>query len=371
MTEKMNVGVIGCGKISHVYLQAPRTFDILNIVACADIDMERARAQANRYSIPEAVTVEQLLADPKIELVINLTIPKVHAEVGLAVIQAGKSLYTEKPLAISREQADRLLEAAKLQGVRIGCAPDTFLGGGLQTCRQLIDEGAIGEPIAANAFMMNHGMEHWHPDPDFFYQPGAGPLFDMGPYYLTALITLIGPIRQVAGIAKTTFSKRTISSEPKYGNTIAVNTPTHIDGLLDFENGAAGVLVTSFDVWAHHMPYIEVYGTEGTLNVPNPNTFGGPVLLRRRNESVWQDVSLTHLYTENSRGIGVADMAYALRANRPNRASGEMAYHVLDTMQAMLEASVEGNHRLLASTCTRPEPLVSGTLEMSWDGNER
>jgi predicted dehydrogenase len=367
MTERMNIGVIGCGKISNVYLQAPRIFDILNIVACADIDMERARVQAERYSIPKALTVEQLLADPEIELVINLTIPKVHAEVGLAVIQAGKSLYNEKPLAITREQAARMMESAKSRGVRIGCAPDTFLGGGLQTCRQLIDEGAIGEPVAANAFMMNHGMEHWHPDPDFFYQPGAGPLFDMGPYYITTLISLIGPIRQVAGIARTTFPERTITSEPKFGNTITVNTPTHIAGLLDFANGATGVLVTSFDVWPHHMPYIEVYGTEGSLSVPNPNTFDGPVLLIRKGEREWRNIALTHMYTENMRGIGVADMAYALRAGLPNRASGELAYHVLDTMQSILVASTEGKHQQITSSCTRPDPLVPGTLAMSWE----
>jgi predicted dehydrogenase len=370
MTEKMNIGVIGCGKISHVYLQAPRIFEILNIVACSDIDMDRARAQAERYAIPKALTVEQLLADPEIELVINLTIPKAHAQVGMAVIQAGKSLYNEKPLAITREQADLMMQAAQLRGVRIGCAPDTFLGGGLQTCRQLIDEGAIGEPVAANAFLMNHGMEHWHPDPDFYYRPGAGPLFDMGPYYLSTLILLIGPIRQVTGIAKTTFPERTITSEPKSGSVITVNTPTHIASLLEFANGATGVLVTSFDVWSHHMPYIEVYGTEGTLSVPNPNTFGGPVLLTHRNEREWHTIPLTHMYTENMRGIGVADMAYALRANRPNRpnrASGELAYHVLDTMQAILEASSAGKHQLLSSTCVRPAPLVPGTLAMSWE----
>src|SRR5437764_12388612 len=188
LIPKMNVGVIGCGNISRIYLQAPQTFGILNIVACADLDIERARAQAERYNIPSTCTVEELLANPEIELVINLTIPRAHAEVGMAVIAAGKSLYNEKPLALDRQQGRQLLEAAQAQEVRIGCAPDTFLGGGLQTCRKLIDKGMIGTPVAASAFMLNHGAEHWHPNPDFYYQPGGGPLFDMGPYYLTTLI---------------------------------------------------------------------------------------------------------------------------------------------------------------------------------------
>jgi predicted dehydrogenase len=358
--------VIGCGNISRIYLQAPQTFGILNIIACADLDMERARAQAERYNIPSACTVEELLANPQIELVINLTIPSVHAEVGMAVIQAGKSLYNEKPLAISREEGRQLLEAAYARGVRVGCAPDTFLGAGLQTCLQLINEGAIGTPIAANAFILSHGPERWHPDPEFFYQPGAGPLFDMGPYYLTALIALIGPIRQVTGMARVTFPERVITSEPKYGAKITVNTPTHIVGVMDFEGGAVGMLVTSFDVWSHQLPYIEIYGSEGTLSVPNPNIFGGLVRLRRAGEGEWSDIPLTHEYTKNSRGIGVADMAYAIRSGLPHRASGELAYHVLDTMQAILEASAEGKHIALTSTCNRPEPLPPGTLEMAW-----
>lgn len=367
--SRMHVGIIGCGKISSVYLQAPRTFDILDIIACSDLDMERARAQADRYAIPNALTVEELLAHPQIELVINLTIPRAHFEVGMAIIEAGKSLYTEKPLSLNREQGRQLLEMAHRQGVHVGGAPDTFLGAGLQTCRQLIDEGAIGTPVAANAFMMNHGAEHWHPDPDFFYQPGAGPLFDMGPYYLTALVTLLGPIRRVTGSAKTTFPERTVTSEAKYGAKIAVNTPTHIASVLDFASGATGVLVTSFDVWAHHMPFIEIYGTEGTLSLPDPNTFAGPVRLRRAGETEWHEIPLTHPYTTNSRGLGTADMAYGLRFGLSYRANGELTYHVLDTMQSIMEAATEGWHIELTSTCERPAPLPpEKTLAMAWEG---
>ncbi len=353
----VNVGVIGCGNISGIYLQAGTRFEILNIVACADLDMTRATAQAAKYHIPKACSVAELLADPAIEIVINLTVPQAHAEVALAALEAGKSVYNEKPLAIRREDARRILDLARSKGLLVGCAPDTFLGGGLQTCRKLIDQGAIGTPIGATAFMMGRGPESWHPNPDFFYQPGAGPMFDMGPYYLTALATLIGPVRRVTGSAQISFPERTITSQPLYGTTIVVNTPTHIAGVLDFAGGAVGTIITSFDVWASQLPRIEIYGSEGTLSVPDPNTFGGPVRIWRSTERAWQDVPLTHGYTENSRGIGVADMAYALRLGRPPRASGALAYHVLDIMHAIHDSSREGRHTELQSTCARPAPL--------------
>lgn len=362
---KTNVGIIGCGQISSIYLEAPRTFDLLNIVACADIDQSRAQAQAERYEIPKACSVEELLADPTIELVINLTIPKVHAEIGLATIEAGKAAYSEKPLAIDKAQGQALLEAARAKNLRVGCAPDTFLGGGLQTCIKLIDDGQIGTPIAATAFMLNHGPEHWHLDPDFFYQPGAGPMFDMGPYYLTALIAMLGPVRRVTGSTQISFPERTITSKPKYGTKITVNTPTHIAGIMDFASGAVGTIITSFDTWSHQLPRIEIYGTEGSLSVPDPNTFAGPVYIRRARDTQWNEVALTHGYTKNSRGIGVADMAHAMRSGRPHRANGEMAYHVLDIMQSFHDASREGKHIELTSQCRRPASLDPGTH--TWD----
>ncbi len=360
MTEPVKIGIIGCGNISGAYLQNGETFEILDIVACADIVLDRAREQAARYGVPKACSPDELLADPEIELVINLTIPAVHAEVGISAIEAGKHVYSEKPLAIEREDGLRLLQAAQAKGLRVGSAPDTFLGGGLQTCRKLIDDGEIGEPIGATAFMMGHGMEHWHPDPYFFYQPGAGPMFDMGPYYLTALAVLIGPVRRVTGSARITFPERTITSEPKYGQKIPVNTPTHIAGSMDYENGAVGTIITTFDVWASQLPRIEIYGTEGTLSVPDPNTFGGPVSIRRASEREWTQVPLTHDYTEQSRGIGVADMCHALRSGRQHRANGEMAYHVLDLMHAFHEASSESRHIQVESTYPRPAPLPLG-----------
>jgi len=364
---KTNVGVIGCGQISSIYLQAPGTFDILNIIACSDIDMNRARAQAERFNVPKVYSTEELLADPDIDIVLNLTIPRVHADIGLAAIEAGKSPYSEKPLAIHREQGKALLDAAHAKQLRVGCAPDTFLGGGIQTCIKLIDDGEIGTPVAATAFMMGHGPESWHADPDFFYQPGAGPMFDMGPYYLTALVAMLGPIRRVTGSARITFPERVITSQPKYGTKIKVNTPTHIAGIMDFVSGAVGTIVTSFDVWSHKLPRIEIYGTEGSLSVPDPNTFGGPVYIRRAQDQEWQEIPLTHGYTKNTRGIGLADMAHAMRSGRPHRASGELAYHVLDTMQAFIDSSRENRHIELTSTCNRPTPLDSGLHDWSKD----
>lgn len=363
--EKVNVGVIGCGTISSIYLEAPGKFEDLRMVACADLVLERAQAQAKRYGVPRVMTAEELLADPEIDLVLNLTVPAVHAEIELAVLAAGKAVYSEKPLGITREQGRKVLEASQARQRLVGCAPDTFLGGGLQTCIKLINEGAIGTPIGATAFMLCHGHESWHPDPGFYYQPGGGPLFDMGPYYLTALIAMLGPVRRVTGSTRTTFSERVITSQPRAGSVITVQTPTHIAGILDFASGAIGTILTSFDVWSHRLPHIEVYGTEGTLITPDPNGFGGPVVVRRAQDSTWQEVELTHPLTTNSRGVGVADMAQAMRAGRAPRASGELAYHVLDILEAIHEASQEGRHIELKSTCARPDPLPPGSHRTS------
>jgi len=360
MNRKTPIGIIGCGNISSIYLKAPRLFDILQVVACADIDMERARRQAEQYGVPKVCSVEELLADPEVEIVVNLTIPNAHAEVALAAIAAGKAVYSEKPLAIKRADGKAILEAAHAKQVRVGNAPDTFLGGGFQTCIQLINDGQIGTPVAATAFKLNHGMEWWHPDPYFFYQPGAGPLFDIGPYYLTALIAMMGPIRRVTASTQITFPERTVTSEPKYGTKIPVNTPTHIAGIMEFASGAVGTMITSFDVWHHHLPFIEIYGTEGTLSTPDPNRFDGPVYIRQAQDETWREVPLTRGYTSNSRGIGIADMAYAMRSGRLHRANGDMAYHVLDIMESFMQSATEGRHITLTSTCTRPEPLHPG-----------
>ncbi|MCY3022506.1 MAG: Gfo/Idh/MocA family oxidoreductase [Planctomycetota bacterium] len=358
--KRTKIGVIGCGNISGIYCKAGQRFHNLEIVACADLDAARAKAKAEEFKIPNACSVSELLQNPDIEIVLNLTIPKAHAQVTLAALEAGKHAYTEKPLAVTREDGHEILRLAERRKLRVGSAPDTFLGAGLQTCRKLIDDGWIGEPIGATAFFMSHGPEDWHPDPEFVYQPGAGPLFDMGPYYLTALIGLIGPVRRVSGSARVTFPERMITSQPKYGTMMKVNTPTYLAGVLDFANGAIGTLVTTFDVWSAEVPRIEIYGTAGSLSVPDPNSFGGPVRVRRAKADHWAELPLLFPYAENSRGLGVADMASALRSGRPNRASGEMAYHVLDIMHAVLDASQTGRHVQLSSTCMKPAALPLG-----------
>jgi len=364
--QKTRIGIIGCGNISGIYLKAAQMFEILEVKACADLIMERARAKAQEFGI-KACTVEELLADPEIQIVVNLTIPKAHAEVGLAALRAGKSIYNEKPFAVTREDGKRMLEIAASKDLRVGCAPDTFMGGGIQTCRKLIDDGFIGEPVAATAFMMGHGPEGWHPDPEFFYQVGGGPMFDMGPYYLTALINLLGPVRRVTGSARISFPERTITSQPKFGKKIKVEIPTHVAGIMDFASGAVGTIITSSDVWAAELPCIEIYGSEGTLSVPDPNTFWGPVRAHRAGDKEWKEVPLTHGYTMQARSIGVADMAYALRSGRPHRASGGMACHVLDIMHAFHDASREGKHIELSSTCLRPAPLPLNLKEGALD----
>ena len=354
---KTQVGLIGCGTISGIYLKNRTRFETFEIVACADIDLDRARARAEEYGVPRACSVAELLADPEIGTVINLTVPQAHATVALAAVRAGKSVYNEKPLTLSREEGRLLLDEARAQGVRVGCAPDTFLGAGLQTCRQVIDAGTIGTPVAATAFMLGHGPESWHPNPDFYYQVGGGPLFDMAPYYLTALINLLGPVRRVSGSARASFPTRLIGSEPFRGQTITVNTPTHVATTLDFAAGPIGTLITSFDIWAHNMPRIEIYGSEGSLSVPDPNTFGGVVRVRRAGEDGWTDVPVTRPYDDNSRILGVADMVQAIQTGRPHRASGDLAYHVLDIMHAALESSEQGRHIAIESTVERPAAL--------------
>jgi predicted dehydrogenase len=356
----VNIGIVGCGFISDIYLENCTRFPSLRVLACADLVIQRAAEQAQKYGVLKAYSVEDLLADPAIDLVVNLTVPAAHGTIGLAALEAGKSVYNEKPLTIDRESARRMLDLAHQKGLLVGSAPDTFLGGGLQTCRRLIDEGAIGEPVAVHAVMHSRGPERWHPNPDFFYQPGAGPLFDMGPYYLTALTSLIGPVRRVTGSARISFPERMITSQPQHGTMIKVNTPTHIAAVLDFVSGAVGTLITTFDVWPRHNTGLEIFGSEGSMVLPDPNTFRGPILVHRSGTEGWPEQPILHGHTENSRGIGVADMAEALRSGRQHRANGEMAYHVLDIMHAIHEASLEGRHIELASSMERPAALPVG-----------
>ncbi len=364
---KMLAGIIGCGNISSIYFENLKKFEVVEVIACADLDIERARAKAEKYQIPHAYTPEELLADPAIDIVINLTIPAVHAEVAQKALQAGKHVYGEKPLAVSKEEGRAVLETASNKGLHVGNAPDTFLGGGLQTSRKLLDDGWIGKPVSAVAFMMVPGHERWHPDPAFYYQEGGGPMFDMGPYYLTALTFLLGPVSRVTGSASITFPERTITSEPKFGEKIQVTTPTQINGVVDFSSGAIASIITSFDTWHHQLPHIEIYGTEGSMIVPDPNTFGGPVFLRRQDDKQWTEVPLSHGFAENSRGIGVAEMAYSILAGRQSRADGEMAYHILEIMHGFLESSQSGKHVIMSSSCSQPDLLPTGVSQQNFD----
>jgi predicted dehydrogenase len=363
--EPVKVGIVGCGNISGTYFTHCKEMQALEVVACSDIILERAKASAKKFGIPKAGGNEVVLDNGDVELVICLTPPKVHTEIMQAALAAGKHAYTEKPFAVRREDGLATLAAAAEKGLLVGGAPDTFFGGGIQTCRKLIDAGAIGVPVAATAFMLSSGCESWHPDPEFFYEVGGGPMLDMGPYYLTALVNLLGPIASVAGRARVSFPERTITSEKKRGQKITVETPTHIAGVMDFVCGAVGTLIMSFDCQAHNLPRIEIYGSEATLSVPDPNTFGGPVRIGRRGG--WEDVELTHGYTENARGIGPADLATSLRTGRKHRACGELTFHVLDAMLSFTDASRAGGFVEVCSTCERPAPLPAGLAHGALD----
>jgi predicted dehydrogenase len=364
--QPLRIGIIGVGNISGIYIKNLTLFRSTEIVAVADLDLDRAKATAEKIGPVQALSPDDLLASPDVELVLNLTIPNAHGSVAIAAAKAGKHVYNEKPLAIALSDAETLLEEAKVAGTLVGGAPDTFLGGGIQTCRALIESGAIGEPIAANAFMLCRGHETWHPSPEFYYEPGGGPMFDMGPYYVTALVNLIGGIRRVSGSTRISFPTRTITSQPKNGKIIEVQTPTHISGTMDFDNGAIGHITTSFDVYGSPLPNIVIYGSEGTLIVPDPNGFGGTPLLKRASDQDFQPVELTHGFADNARGVGVLDMGYAIRNGGTPRASGALATHVLEVMHAFDQSSHLERHVHIHSKADRPEAMGADTYADEW-----
>jgi predicted dehydrogenase len=365
--KPVKIGFIGCGNISGAYLKNAKRFPILDVAAVADIDKDRAKAKAAEFGVPSACGVRQLLNRDDIEIVVNLTTPQAHAKVNAAILKAGKHAYCEKPLAVTRAEGKRTLALAAEKNLRVGCAPDTVLGAGHQTARKLLDEGAIGRPVAAMAFMTCPGHESWHPDPEFYYKVGGGPMMDMGPYYLSDLTMLLGPIARVSGSAKILINPRTITSKAKFGQKIDVETPDHVAGTMDFACGAIGTIVMTFAVRGAQLPRIEIYGTEGTLSVPDPNGFGGPVKLLKAGSREWTEVPLTHIYVENSRSIGVADMAYAIRSGRAHRITGQQAYHVLDVMHGFLDSSNKGKHYAVPSTFDRPAALPVGLAEGQLD----
>ncbi|HEY6738194.1 MAG TPA: Gfo/Idh/MocA family oxidoreductase [Actinopolymorphaceae bacterium] len=339
MGEPLKVGVVGVGTISRTYLDTMTRLPGLNVVAAADLDVARAKAAAEKYDGIRALTPDELYADSDVDLVVNLTIPAAHASVAIAALSAGKHVYGEKPLAATRQEARLVLEAAEQAGLRIGCAPDTVLGTGVQTARALLDQGAIGTPTAATAFFVSPGPEPWHPDPEFYYKPGGGPLLDMGPYYLSALVTLLGPVERVTGRVSRAYAEREVGSGPKQGTRFGVDVDTHVTGILEHESGLLSTVIMSFDVWAARLPRIELYGTEGAMSVPDPNNFSGDAELFSPTSKEWSVAPVAGGYADSARGYGVADMARALETGEQHRANGELAFHVLDVMESLLESA--------------------------------
>lgn len=350
----MKIGMIGCGVISKQYLDTFESLPDIELIAVADLDPARAAAIAEGRPGVRALSVDELIADPEVETVLNLTIPAAHAEVDQRAIAAGKNVYSEKPFAVTTEEGRQVLAAAEAAGVLTGSAPDTVLGTGTQTARAAIDEGLIGTPIAAMATMITPGHERWHPQPDFYYQPGGGPLLDMGPYYIHALVTLLGPIEAVIGAGSRTRDERTIGSGPRAGETIPVTVDTHLTGVLVHESGALSTLVMSFDGVATAIHPIEIQGTRGTLAVPDPNRFDGDVSVFRLGGENWEVLPVSGGYVDSSRGIGLQDMA---ERGAALRASGELGQHVLEVMNAVLESAGSGQRVEITSTCERPEAV--------------
>jgi predicted dehydrogenase len=353
------MGVVGCGAISGQYLGMAKNFPVVEVAACADIDLARAKARAREFNVPKACSVEELLRDPTVELVLNLTVPKAHVPVALAALEAGKHTYLEKPLGIDRQEGKRVIELARSRGLKVGCAPDTFMGAGIQTARKAIEDGVIGRPVAFTAFMMCPGHEHWHASPEFYYEVGGGPMFDMGPYYLTALLNLLGPVKRITGSATIAIPERTITSQPKQGKRIHVETPDHICGTMEFESGVSGVIVQSFATrfaqYDGKQP-ITIYGTEGTMKAPDPNMFDGQIFVRRTNDPDFVEIPPA-FHRGYGRSIGAADMAHAIRAGRAFRATGEQAFYVLDLMAGFLDAARSGQAYTPTTKYERPAPM--------------
>jgi predicted dehydrogenase len=370
--EPTIIGIIGCGNISDAYLRGAARSQLIRVKSCADLNAEAAEAKAKEYGIA-AVAVDVLLADPDLEIVINLTVPLAHGPVSRQIITAGKHVYSEKPLAARFTEGQALMLAAAGRGVRVGCAPDTFLGAAHQACRRAIDAGRIGRPIAGAAAVLSHGMEHWHPNPEFFFKRGGGAIHDIGPYYVTQLVNLLGPVTRVTAQASTASPTRTVTSEPRRGQVIEVEVPTTVNGILSFASGANVALSASWDVWKHQRLPFEIYGTEGSMLVPDPNFFGGAPMVSAH-DADWRELDITaHPFRVPNRTlrsgaevadyriIGLLDMAAALDQGRAHRANGDLALHVLEVLDAFERSSVEGRHVMIETPCERPEPLPLGT----------
>ncbi|MBO1766854.1 Gfo/Idh/MocA family oxidoreductase [Allobranchiibius sp. GilTou38] len=361
----MNVGVIGVGVISAQYFAQFPSLPGLTVVAVADIDEARAAEVAAAQGV-RALGVDALLAAPDIDVVLNLTIPAVHVDVCMRALRAGKHVFTEKPLGLTPQEAAPMLQLARSSGLRVGSAPDTVLGTGVQTARALLDSGAVGDPVAASVQWASPGHELWHPHPQFYYQPGGGPLFDMAPYYLSTLITLFGPVLRVSGVTRRSSRERTVATGPEATAAVPVQVDTHVSAILEHRDGVTSTVTVSFEVWASRTPLFEVYGTSGTIAVPDPNWFAEPVEVWTTATGDWAGVEVSAGYPDAGRGVGLADMARAIETDRPHRASGDLAFHVLEIMDAVLLSA--GRHEVvhLVSTVERPEPVPKGSSPDTW-----
>ena len=382
----LRVGLIGTGRISDIYLQTCARYDVIDIVACSSLDLNESRAKAAQYGINRVCTPAEIYSDPEIDAILNLTIPAAHAEVSLAALEASKHVYTEKPLVSCLADGKQVLELAASTNLVVGSAPDTFLGGRWQTVRKLLDNEFIGRPTGVAAFVGSHGTERHNPNPDFYYQKGGGPLLDLGPYYLTAMVFLLGSIVRVAGMSNRALDRRMIEIGPRDGEWMDVEVDTHVQGMLEFESGVIGSITMSFDVWDSETPRLEIYGENGTICIPDPdpvwgaNVFQGEVWYRTRETSrwthqprpegrdSWQVAENTHGLNEDSRGIGLVDMAYAIREGRAPRASGELAYHVLEVMMGILESADDGQFVSIDSRSPILDILSENFPESESDG---
>ncbi|MFJ9085553.1 Gfo/Idh/MocA family protein [Streptomyces sp. NPDC102384] len=369
--DPIRVGVIGVGNVLNQYLDKIGVHPDVEIVALADVNAEAVAKRAAEYSVPKALTPDELLADPTVELVLNLTPPTLHAPVTLQAVAAGKHVLSEKPFAISLEEAQQILDAAQAAGVKVGSAPTTFLGSGMQTSRKLIDDGWIGQPVTAFGSFANRGYEHWHPNIDPFYSPGAGPMLDIGPYLITNLVNFFGPVKRVSASAPRSSETRPRPTQGGgYDGVIDIKTPTHVAGTIDFESGATATVIVSWDVWNHNLPHLEIYGTSGSIAAPNPDHFSGAPILRRgepRDLALdmtppgggdWRETPITHR-DDAYRGIALAEFGHAIRNGLEPRTGGPFSYHVLEVLLAFEKSSELGRHIEIESTCERPRPLPS------------
>ena len=362
--SKVKIAMIGVGAISGIYLDnITKVFQETELVGVCDLIRERAEDAKEKYQVKKIYdTMQDAFADDEVDIILNLTRPYEHYEVTKAALKAGKHVYSEKPLGANYEEGKELVALAEEMNLMLGGAPDTFLGSGIQTCRKLIDDGFIGQPIGAAAFMICRGHETWHPDPEFYYKAGGGPMLDMGPYYVTALINLIGGVSGITGITKTSFPQRVITSQPKSGTVVDVDVPTYVTGIMNFDNGAVGTIFTTFDVHYTQQARLEIYGSKGTLSIPDPNTFGGPIKLFRPEDGEYKEMPLLFDYKENSRGLGLADMAKALQTGRDFRANYNQTQHVLETLTSFEKSNKEGRYIPLETKYHRGVPMVNNSI---------